>query len=80
MSKSCLLLLLGGVFLTSDTGDTSLSAKLWKPMPVVLELQDTDNDPLTKPVVKEKLPGYVQSVSPSSESKLTSVCMFSLVT
>ena len=49
-------------------------------MPVVLELQDTDNDPLTKSVVKENFPGYLQSVPPSSESKLTIVCMFSLVT
>ena len=76
MSNSCLLLLLGEAFLTSDTDDILLSANLRKAMSVVLELQDTDDDPLTKPVVKEKLPDKVKSVPPSSESKFTQVLAF----
>ena len=73
MSNSCLL---GETFLTSDTDDILLSASLRKSMPVLLELQDTDDDPLTKPVVKEKLPDKVKSIPPSSESKFAEVLGF----
>ena len=73
MSNSCLL---GETFLTSDTDDSLLLTNLRKTMSVLLELQDTDDDPLTKSIVKEKLPDKVKSVPPSSESKFTQVLAF----